>query len=369
MKKNRIFLLLGMGLLLFTACNSNEPEIPLTPDPPVEEQPAVSNDDVVAAIEIQEVMLELRENGIGIPTGIAEATGRINADNSSSMRRAAARGISPQRFLALQDGNEKYTVFRFENDSVPPGDDSDTTVVDPPHDGDTTVTDPGCDYDTACVHEEYYMNDDGSYTYVVDYGDGCEIYGEFYKGKFVETYRYEGGSFFSKVEYFAFGGEDWEINGSSIYEGIYEYGEDSVDTVYEYYSTYSWQDDLSYEWADDGEEYKADVFGYGNATITHEEYRVTSQVYEIDYREGEDEAFYRYEVIEALVYDFTCDEYEDIYIWVSGIEKVEATEGSFTIDYGDGSCDNSFTVTIEGVDTIVDLDEDWEEDWEEEDAG
>lgn len=382
MKKNRIFLLLGLGLLLITAC-TEDPVTPVTPEPPVQDQPAVSNSEVVAAIEIQEVMLQLRESGLGMPMGVAQGSGRISADNSSVMRRAAAKGMSPERFHAQQMGWDKYTVFRFENDSVPPGDDSDSTVVDPPGDGDTTVvddpgdttvvddpdhpSDPGHEYDTACVHEEYWVNDDGTYTYVIDYGEGCELYGEFYRGKVIETYRYENNSFFSKIEYIGFGGEDWSINGLSVYEGVYEYAADSTDSIDGgYSSSYSWQDDIVYEWVEDGVEYRADVNGNGSAHVTDLEFRISSQVYEVDYAEGNTESFYRYEVIEDLVYSYACE--DDIYIWVSGVEEVEASEGNFTIDYGDGSCDNTFTITVNGESSEVNLEEDWQAGWSEEDA-
>ena len=54
----------------------------------------------------------------------------------------------------------------------------------------------------------------------------------------------------------------------------------------------------------------------------------------------------------------------DVFIAVKGIEAISCTENGeteeFVMNYGDGTCDNKFTITVDGVTTEYDYDdENW----------
>ena len=60
---------------------------------------------------------------------------------------------------------------------------------------------------------------------------------------------------------------------------------------------------------------------------------------------------YTWDIIEPINSDFTC-----IYwIPVSGIEEGTFNEDTYSIDYGDGTCDNKYTITVNGVSEEIEI--------------
>jgi hypothetical protein len=60
-------------------------------------------------------------------------------------------------------------------------------------------------------------NEDGTFTTVYDYGDGCEEYGFLMKGKITYIWSSEGNTYYSKVVYEKYYSYGTEINGFSEY--------------------------------------------------------------------------------------------------------------------------------------------------------
>ena len=58
-------------------------------------------------------------------------------------------------------------------------------------------------------------------------------------------------------------------------------------------------------------------------------------------------------VAEPLVFDFDC---KSTTIFTDGREAFEVNDEKSSIDFGNGDCDNIFTIFLEGVTIIVDLD-------------
>ena len=56
---------------------------------------------------------------------------------------------------------------------------------------------------------------------------------------------------------------------------------------------------------------------------------------------------------EPLVFDFDC---KGTRIYTAGIEAFEVNDKNSSIDFGDGECDNIFTIFLDGITIIVDLD-------------
>ena len=58
-------------------------------------------------------------------------------------------------------------------------------------------------------------------------------------------------------------------------------------------------------------------------------------------------------VVNPLVYDFDC---KTTTIFTKGTEAFKFNDESAAIDFGAGECDNIFTILLDGVTIIIDLD-------------
>lgn len=233
----------------------------------------------------------------------------------------------------------------------------------------------------SCLIETWEDDGNGTYTFTLDFGDGCDYYGEFLKGKLVETGNYSDNSFNSTVTYTNFGGDDWQVDGTYSYSGTYEDSfeegtdpEDSTDWVYS--ASYSFQADLTEQFTDYGDE--------DSTTSTTTEETIITVEYDATGAESMDENGYTVEsrsetvavstgemfsstVDSPLFYNYECEE-DDVWVFVSGSESgsysIDTETGNYSIDYGNGECDNIITLTENGVTEEIDLGDLWEE-WEE----
>ncbi|MEM8892974.1 MAG: hypothetical protein AAGC88_00265 [Bacteroidota bacterium] len=70
------------------------------------------------------------------------------------------------------------------------------------------------DEPAICFQETFSEFTDGSYEFILDFGEGCETEGEFFKGKMIERGSYTETTFEGSVEYTGFGGSDWTVDGT-----------------------------------------------------------------------------------------------------------------------------------------------------------
>ena len=246
-----------------------------------------------------------------------------------------------------------------------------------------------------CYTETYQDDGDGNYRYVIDFGEGCDYYGSYMYGKMEEIGSYTDSSYASAVTYTRFGGSyyegdaEWWIDGTSSYSGTWsnsypETAEDSVanDTsdywndYYFYESAYEYSSDLTQTYvgiiaapedsvSTDEEVYVVDYVASGSEEMDNDGYTVLSRSSSVSANTGES---YTSQVDAPLFMDYGCYE-EDVWVFVSGIESgtysYDGATGAWSIDYGDGTCDNLVTVTENGESEEIDLGEEWD-DWEEE---
>ncbi|MFY0601570.1 MAG: hypothetical protein JXR03_17980 [Cyclobacteriaceae bacterium] len=227
----------------------------------------------------------------------------------------------------------------------------------------------------ACYKEEYTEDENGNYTWVVDFGDGCDLEGEeFLKGKIVSSGTFTDNTFSDMTEYIGFGGEDWEMNGKESSAGTYTFGTDTTDWE-DFSSTYEFNSAIELTFT---EEFDEDSTGTSSETETiswkssgkesFDEFSFTVESMEDSFEASTGEA-YNSTVESPLVMNFECEE-EDVYTFVSGIESgtysYDGESGAFSLNYGDGSCDNIVEVTEDGETFEIDFSDEWEEDWEEE---
>ncbi|MEL6536456.1 MAG: hypothetical protein AAFQ98_13650 [Bacteroidota bacterium] len=227
-------------------------------------------------------------------------------------------------------------------------------------DSDTTHCDEDYEEDwETCATITETMNEDGSYTFIIDWGEeGCyeDEEGEKLFGKIEETiYEDENGTFSATITYTNFGGEGWVINGTETWSGTETFSEDGSE-----WGSFEFSEDITIE--EEGETFT--IVGSGKETWNNDGFTIDNAkyTYTVDGPEGNE--VFSSEVTAPLFYSFACEEQGDIWVFVSGTEVESWNDGSITIDYGDGTCDNIITVT-EGDETItIDLDEEWEDDEE-----
>lgn len=249
-------------------------------------------------------------------------------------------------------------------------------VLDDPGTGgpDSTIINDPWDWETCAVVTET-ENEDGSFTTVRDYGDGCEEGWEGFKywmfGKIIETYRYlisiSGTKYHTNylydVIYDGYGGRytdnfTWLLNGNARYEGWAAW-----DTIsYQFSGAFS-------EVSDVQSQYENINYGYSSeSTVTYDANR-WEQAEGGFYQFTQGDGFYRSDILKALVMRFDCQNEgiaEPLYFamtYVSGIEKItyrqDGKSGEFMIDYGNGKCDNIIYIIENGRRIRVKLDDLW----------
>ncbi|MCF6242380.1 MAG: hypothetical protein L3J74_13655 [Bacteroidales bacterium] len=236
-------------------------------------------------------------------------------------------------------GFKKAKLKTFKSDSTS----NDTTWVD---DHDTTWVD---DWGTCATITDTVL-EDGSWQTIIDYGEeGCDEYGELVKGKITITWTETQNSF----------------TGTEVYENL-SYGDITIDGTATYSS--NWTDMNSEDFAWEGSEDL--VIDFGNEQITlkgtfkekmdNVSYSITEGNYEFTSSKGYS---YSYKISKPLVYNYSC---QDAWIPVEGSEEISYTEGSettdFVVDYGDGTCDNLYTVTSDGETVEYNFEDEWTDD-------
>jgi len=222
----------------------------------------------------------------------------------------------------------------------------------------------------SCAVVTYTENEDGSITYVYDYGDGCEegwnSYKYFMHGKYSYTQKYissQEGSLFKYDYEYAYEYDNY--GGQSYYDTIGWYtdgymngtGSSQYDTAsHKFSGNYTYDGIMEYGY---GVEQKQRYSSKGKSHYDERE----AVTLENDYEYGNDENYYSSKVTRPLVSDYTCNQgdFLERYIWtyVSGREvvhyKQDGEEGSFEVDYGNGNCDNIIYIIENGERTEVDL--------------
>ncbi|MEP4091108.1 hypothetical protein [Reichenbachiella sp.] len=235
--------------------------------------------------------------------------------------------------------------------------------------GDSTIIDGEVEWST-CATETFVENTDGSYTWTLDYGeDGCEDDGYLMKGKLVETFVEDGNKFSGTIEYFNFGDQYFSQNGKETFSGTWEESgneEDSID--WSYSGTYEYSENLEYKYKEDEVEETYAVVASGKQSYDENGFTVSEEDYTYTAANGDS---FSGNVGKPLFYSYKCEgdsENDWIFAYVSGTENYKYKEGDengeFSINYGDGACDNIVTITENGESYDIDLGKEWEDEWE-----
>ena len=243
----------------------------------------------------------------------------------------------------------------------------------------STNGDPGTfdsiNYDTAnywapvtCAKVTESDNEDGTHTTVYDYGEGCDEFGSMIKGKITYIWKNDNNNYYSVVMYDHYYSYGIEMNGISKYSftsdmnsfyNIEKPGNSGDSTVSIMPVEFNWSGTCV------GRDEITMIYDDGNTTYYRSEYsneldsnsyRVTQgDYYYLSKAEGYE---YHYLVSEPLITDYKCTE---SWVPVSGTETITTTENGetteYTLNYGNGTCDNLAQLTENGKTTIVDFSE------------
>lgn len=220
----------------------------------------------------------------------------------------------------------------------------------------------------TCAKVTDTLNEDGTHTTIYDYGDGCSEYGNLTKGKVTYIWKNENNNYYSVVMWDHFYSYGVEMNGISKYSftsdgnSYYKYtasGAVSDSTVSIMPICFNWSgtstsiEDLTMTY-DDGHTttFRSEYSNVWDSVS----YKVTQGDY---YYSSPSEGFeYHYMVTEPIITDYKCT---GTWIPVSGIESITSTENggtnTYTLNYGDGTCDNLAELTENGKTSIIDFGE------------
>jgi hypothetical protein len=219
----------------------------------------------------------------------------------------------------------------------------------------------------TCAKVSDFDNPDGTHTTIFDYGAGCDEFGSLTKGKITYIWKNIGNDYYSKVLYENYYSYGLEMNGFSEYSfqsdgnSTFDYdttgvtGDSTFTTSVVFYwtGTSSGSDTMSMKY-DTGEQYTytskfKNKWDNTSFTVLEGNYSCTSQP---------DGYSYQYEVAKPLITSYECP---TSWVPVSGIESINYNDlkviYNFTIDYGDGSCDNIATITENGESSEIDFGE------------
>jgi hypothetical protein len=228
----------------------------------------------------------------------------------------------------------------------------------------------------SCAEITEVENEDGSITTTIDYGtEGCVEHFALISGKITITEFEDEGSFtyemifdnysetYESDSVDGFDLDSFTLNGFYRSNGTFEVieGDDEEDCHHGNF-TETHESELTITFADGSwESFSSD----GEIRETDDSFEVVSANFEGSNSEGDT---FSGSVIETLILDYECG--WDVFIFTSGLESWTVNSNNIEVDFGDGSCDNIVSITMDGATLEIDLDKDWfGDDDEEEDEG
>jgi hypothetical protein len=191
-------------------------------------------------------------------------------------------------------------------------------------------------------------NTDGTYTVILNFGEGCEDNGKFITGVVAFTGSETDTSGVFKIAFDKFSERDINevVENPATINGFYKgsWGI-SLSNGLEYVEAFETAFEVNYE---DGA--KENIAGEGDLVGDIDGFVVNKYNFAGSNLNSDVYAAF---VVSPLVYDFDCNATT---IFTKGTEAFKFNDDSAAIDFGEGACDNIFTILLEGVTIIIDLD-------------
>jgi hypothetical protein len=203
------------------------------------------------------------------------------------------------------------------------------------------------DWDT-CALITITENTDGTYTVILNFGEGCEDNGKFITGvvAFTGSETDTSGVFKIAFDKFSERGVNEVVENPATINGFYEGSWSiSLNNGLEYEEAFQTAFEVNYldgaketiaaegELVGDLDGFVVNKYNFAGSNLNNDVYA----------------AF----VVNPLVFDFDC---KNTTIFTAGTEAFKCNDESAAIDFGEGACDNIFTILLEGITIIIDLD-------------
>jgi len=200
----------------------------------------------------------------------------------------------------------------------------------------------------TCALVTITENTDGTYTVILNFGEGCEDNGKFITGVVAFTGSETDTSGFFKIAFNKFSerGVNEVVDDPSTINGFYDASWSiSLHNGISYEEQFTAAFEVNYESGA-----KETIAGEGELNGDLDGFVVTKYNFVGSNLKGDK---YAAVVVNPLVFDFSC---KSTSIYTQGTEAFEVNEQKSSIDFGEGDCDNIFTIFLEGITIIVDLD-------------
>ena len=205
--------------------------------------------------------------------------------------------------------------------------------------------------DGGCFSFDFERSEDGMFVYTYDFGEGCESRDMLLQGKVTITVGMgDEDSFFQQTVYESFQSDDWSINGTETVEGTYILDiSEGFDLIVDI--DYTLERDLDLSRCGKTQDYSL----ASTAVVSIDEQAETVTGFEETLIDPENITYTTF-LVSALVRDFSCNP-KETFAYTEGITNTVYNSGEFTIDYGNGTCDNLVTITENGEPTEQDITE------------
>jgi hypothetical protein len=200
----------------------------------------------------------------------------------------------------------------------------------------------------TCALVTITENSDGTYTIILNFGEGCEDNGKFITGvvAFTGSETDTSGVFKIAFDKFSERGVNELVDDPSTINGFYDASWSiSLHNGISYEEQFTAAFEVNYESGA-----KETIAGEGELNGDLDGFVVTKYNFIGSNLKGDK---YAAVVVNPLVFDFSC---KSTSIYTQGTEAFEVNEQKSSIDFGEGDCDNIFTIFLEGITIIVDLD-------------
>jgi len=200
----------------------------------------------------------------------------------------------------------------------------------------------------TCALVTITENADGTYTLILNFGEGCEDNGKFITGVVALTGSETDTSGVFKIAFDKFSerGVNEVVENPSTVNGFYEGNwnislhngityDESFRTAFEVNYKNGEKETLAGEGDLEGnlDGFVVNKYNFIGSNLNHDTYAAV--------------------VVNPLVFDFDC---KSATVFTQGTEGFKVNEKSSSIDFGQGECDNIFTIFLEGITIIIDLD-------------
>lgn len=200
----------------------------------------------------------------------------------------------------------------------------------------------------TCALVTITENTDGTYTVILNFGEGCQDNGKFITGIVAFTGSETDTSGVFKIAFNKFSERDIDevVENPATINGFYKgnWGI-SLNNGLKYEEAFQTAFEVNYK--DGGKETFA---GEGELTGDIDGFVVNKYNFAGSNLNNDNYAAF---VVNPLVFDFDC---KTTTIFTKGTEAFKVNNDSAAIDFGEGACDNIFTILLDGVTIIIDLD-------------